>query len=165
MRVLFVCSGNKQGKPGAVVQNQADSLVKLGVQIEFFLICGKGLKGYLKNVYPLYQYLIKTDVDIIHSHYSLSAIVSSLALLCFPKQPHVVSLMGSDTQLPFAYRWLVKFFNRFFWKKTIVKSSAMQKHIRLKDCLIIPNGVDIAKVEAIEQRMVKVDYKTKQLDG
>lgn len=152
MKVLFIASGNKQDKPGAVVQNQAETLINGGVEVEFYLIRGKGLKGYLKNIYPLYKHLKNTDVDVIHSHYSLSAIVTSIALLFFRSRPHVVSLMGSDTRLVFPYREFVKFFSRFFWKATIVKSLEMKSYMDLKRCIVLPNGVDLVKIDAIKNR-------------
>lgn len=153
MKVLIIASGNKNGKPGAVVQNQADTLKSSGIQIEFFLIKGKGLIGYLNNVYPLFKYLKKTEADVIHSHYSLSALAASFALLFSSNRPHVVSLMGSDAKIRGFIKALVKFWHKHFWKKTIVKSLQMQEDTGLKDALVIPNGVDLNKIEAIENEL------------
>jgi hypothetical protein len=55
MKVLICASGNA-GQLSPFVQEQADSLKMLGIQIDYFLIRGNGVLGYLKN-YPL---LIKT---------------------------------------------------------------------------------------------------------
>ena len=156
IKVLFIASGNKDGNPGAVVQNQADTLINAGLEVDFYLIRGKGFKGYINNIYPLFKYLKKTDADIIHSHYSLSALVTSFALLLFPKKPHVVSLMGSDGHIKGVIKFIVKIFYKYFWKKTIVKSQQMILDTELHNALVIPNGVDLKKIMQIETE-IKVE--------
>lgn len=150
MKVLFVASGNKNGKPGTVVYNQAQSLTKIGVEVEFFLIIGKGTIGYIKNIIPLVKYLKKSDAKIIHAHYSLSAFVAAIANRISIKRPIVVSLMGSDSMLSGLPRILVRFFHRFLWSVTIVKSKNMLDDLRIENVEVIPNGVDIDKIQAIE---------------
>ena len=56
MKILFIASGN-HGAPSPVIQNQGDALVSEGVIVDYFLIKGKGIKGYLRNVKPLRRYL------------------------------------------------------------------------------------------------------------
>lgn len=52
MRILIIASGNSlQLSP--FVKEQAESLIKQGLSIDFFLIKGKGLFGYLKNYFLL----------------------------------------------------------------------------------------------------------------
>jgi len=153
MKVLFVASGNKDGKLGNVVKNQSDSL-KDCVCLDFFLISNKGFWGYLKNTFPLYKYLRIHKSDVLHSHYSLSAFVSTLALfLHFNKIPHVVSLMGSDTKLAGWNRIFVQIFHRFLWEKTIIKSERMKNELKLTSVEIIPNGVDLKKIEELEKNI------------
>jgi teichuronic acid biosynthesis glycosyltransferase TuaC len=168
LKILFVSSGNKsnnKGKPGAVVYNQGESLKKAGVEVDFFLIRGKGLFGYLKNIPKMAAYLKNNSVDIIHAHYSLTAFVTTIALMFCQKIPLIVSLMGSDTKLAIWNRLLVRFFSRFFWSKIIVKSQTMHKDIGLKDCLVLPNGVDMGKVESIEQKISKLNLDKEQVFG
>lgn len=150
MKVLFVASGNKTGQPGAVVQNQAKSLTDAGIELDFFLIIGKGLTGYLKNIIPLYKHLKNNRYDIVHSHYSLSAIVTTIALWFAPGKVHVVSLMGSDTKLKGVFKQLVKLGSNNFWSRTIVKSQKMLEDSGLKNAEVIPNGVDLKEIERIE---------------
>ena len=77
MKVLICASGNA-GQLSPFVQEQADSLKMLGIQIDYFLIRGNGVLGYLKN-YPL---LIKTikekKYDLIHAHYGLSGLLAKI---------------------------------------------------------------------------------------
>ena len=51
--MLFVCSGNRNNGPSEVVLNQYNSLVNHGLTMDFYTIKGRGLFGYLKNIYPL----------------------------------------------------------------------------------------------------------------
>jgi glycosyltransferase involved in cell wall biosynthesis len=153
MKVLFIASGNKTGKPGTVVKNQADSLQASGISIDFFLVKGKGIFGYLRNVFPLINYIKQNPPDIIHSHYSMSAMVTTIALFFLPHHIHVVSLMGSDTQLKRIFKSTLKLSNKLFWKKTIVKSKQMLINTGIKNSTIIPNGVDIKKIENLEKLM------------
>ena len=156
MKVLFVSSGNKSnnpGKPGAVVYNQGESLKKQGVNIDYFLVKGKGFSGYFKNIRKLANEVKKNEYDLVHAHYSLSAFTATFAMFFNRSLPLIVSLMGSDAQLKGMNRLLVKFFSRFSWFKTIVKSKSMQKKLRIKDCSVIPNGVDINKINNIEKEI------------
>ncbi len=163
MKVLFVASGNKDGKPGAVVQNQSNSFNIIGLKIDFFLIKGTGIKGYLKNIIPLIKYIKKHNYDVIHSHYSLSALVTTIALWFFPNKPHIISLMGSDTKTKGVYKYIVKFCSRFFWNKIIVKSESMKNDIGIKKADIIPNGVDLQKIIKLENHKgFKQNYEEKE---
>lgn len=141
MRILFVASGN-HGAPSPVVQNQGDALVSEGVTVDYFLIKGKGIKGYLKNVKPLRKYLKEHKYDAIHAHYSLSAFVASLA----GAKPLVVSLMGSDVKAAGWYKFIIRLFAAFGgWKSIIVKSNDMYRSLGIKRAFIIPNGVNMER--------------------
>ena len=73
MKVLFVRSGNKKFGIAPIVFNQGESLKQNNIDIEYLIIKGKGLFGYLKNV-PLIRSKINTNkYDLIHVHYSLYA--------------------------------------------------------------------------------------------
>lgn len=160
MKILFICSGHKnfdgEFHPGAVVQNQANSFRDAGLEIDFFLIKGKGITGYLKSVFPLVKKLKKNQYDALHSHYSLSAFVTTISLLFLGKKKfnHVVSLMGSDIQSKGWKRYLIKYFNKTKWKETIVKSEKMAQDIGLSKYHVIPNGVnlDIVKPKKDKQQ-------------
>jgi glycosyltransferase involved in cell wall biosynthesis len=160
MKILFVCSGNKSNGPGMVVKNQADSLQQKGVHIEFFTIVGKGFRGYIRNISPLVQRLKKKDVDLVHSHYSLSALVTTISLIFTSKFPHIVSLMGSDAKMKGLVKLLIRFLSRYIWSFTIVKSSEMFDCLTSKKAEIIPNGVDLAKIDRIKEQIQDENDKT-----
>lgn len=147
MRILFVASGN-HGAPSPVVQNQGDALVSEGVTVDYFLIKGKGIKGYLKNVKPLRKYLKEHNYDAIHAHYSLSAFVASLA----GAKLLVVSLMGSDVKAAGWYKFIIRLFAAFGgWKSIIVKSYDMYRSLGIKRAIIIPNGVNMERFQPMSK--------------
>ena len=157
MKVLFVSSGNKSnnpGKPGAVVYNQGESLKKQGVNIDYFLVKGKGLRGYIKEGRRLKKYLKKNSVSVIHAHYTLSGWVSLLAL---PKHPIVLSLMGTDAYGEYIgknkivpksrYLIFLTYIIQPFVKAIICKSKHIQSFVYLKrKSTIIPNGVFLENI-------------------
>jgi teichuronic acid biosynthesis glycosyltransferase TuaC len=153
MKVLFVCSGNSSNGIGTVVINQAESIRKLGVQIEFFPLIGKGFTGYVKNIPRLRKYARSNNFDVIHAHYSASAFVASLAV----SRPLAVSLMGSDAYMSRLWSLMAKFFYYLRWDATIVKTIGMKNKLRLKNVYIIPNGVDLEKYILMAKNLAR-DY-------
>ena len=145
MRVLFVSSGNRGVSP--LIKAQAQSLVNIGIQIEFYPIIGKGLFGYLKNIPKLRRYLRSNNHDIIHAHYSFCGIIAALST----KKPIVTSLMGSDVLHSWIWRWIIVFFAQHVWAVTIVKSEDMKKKIGVASVNVIPNGVDLEKFKPFDK--------------
>ena len=138
VKVLFVRSGNKGQHP--ITQNQGDSLVDAGCEVVYYDVLGKGLLGYLKNLAPLRREIRVHQPDVIHAHYSLCGFLASLS---FSSIPITVSLMGSDVlSSGVFYKWLLRIWGGFFWKKVIVKSEEMFNVLRIGDALIVPNGVN-----------------------
>jgi glycosyltransferase involved in cell wall biosynthesis len=145
MRILFISSGNSANGISPIVLSQGESLVNKENIVEYYTIKGKGFWGYAKNISRLKRYLKNNKYDLIHAHYSLSAMVASLA----GSKPLVVSLMGSDVKESKWFKFIIKFFNYFFWDTCIVKSEDMKKSSGLKKAVVIPNGVDIEKFKPI----------------
>jgi teichuronic acid biosynthesis glycosyltransferase TuaC len=138
MKVLFISSGNK-GKSSGIISAQAESLINQGLRIDSYLIRGKGLFGYLKNIRPLRNSLKKTHYDLVHAHYSYSAFAASIA----GARPLVISLMGSDVKANRISRIVIRLFCFLFsWKCVIVKSEDMKQSLGMKKAHIIPNGVN-----------------------
>ena len=147
MRVLFIASGN-HGEVTPIVKNQGDGLVSEGVEVEYFLIRGKGIKGYLRNVIPLRKYLHAHKFDAVHAHFSLSAFAASLA----GAKPLVVSLMGDDVKAAYWYRLTVRFFSWVFrWKAIIVKSNDMYHSLGMARAIVIPNGVNVERFRPLDK--------------
>lgn len=140
LNVLFVSSANQHNEVKAIVFNQGLSLMQCGVQVDFFTIEGKGISGYLRNVPRLRRHLKKNCYDVIHGHYSDSALAATLS----GAHPVVTSLMGSDLHGPLWIRGFVNLMGRLRWKATIVKSKRMLNFVRIPGALVIPNGVDFS---------------------
>jgi len=151
-KVLFVSSGNSKNGISPIVQRQGESLRAAGVDIEYFTIKGKGTKGYLKNILRLKRFIEVHNYELVHAHYSLSAIVASLSC----KLPIVVSLMGSDTYMSFFWNSIVKVFSRFRWNVTIVKSERMKETISLNNAIVIPNGINFKLFEPIDKNSAQM---------
>jgi teichuronic acid biosynthesis glycosyltransferase TuaC len=154
MKVLFVSSGNSKDGIGSIVKRQGESLINNGVDIHFYTIKGKGLKGYLANIKQLRAAIKKTKPDVVHAHYGMSGIVCALA--SSKKQKRVLSLMGDDllgsqnaanevSHKSLFFVWMIKWISKNYFDATIVKSRQMYLVCSKSDSLfIIPNGVDLS---------------------
>ena len=138
MRVLFVSSG-RGGKVSILVQNQGESVRNAGIEVDFFIFKGIGLKGYFKSLPALRKTIIQGRYDLVHAHYSVSAIITTLA----SRTPVVVSLMGSDIYGSFMTRSLIRCLAKRRWSATIVKTDKMYDLLNLKRAVVIPNGVNL----------------------
>jgi glycosyltransferase involved in cell wall biosynthesis len=97
LKILIICSGNN-GNISPFIKEQALSLERIGCEISFFLIIGKGLKGYLKNYGKLIVAIKQYHPEIIHAHYGFSGVISCLASL-FKKIPVVTTFHGTDINI------------------------------------------------------------------
>ncbi len=141
MEILFISSGNTKNGISPIIKNQGQSLINQGHKVSFYTIKGKGVSGYFSNIFTLRKFLTEKQFDVIHAHYSLSAMVASLS----GAQPLVVSLMGSDVKASGILRFCIRIFKAIFWKKVIVKSKDMKISSGLTQSYIVPNGVDFEK--------------------
>ena len=74
MNILFVLSGNRRNGMSPIIENQANSLLKLNksVSIDYFQIRGKGIHNYLKYSLRLRKEINRKEYDLIHAHYLFS---------------------------------------------------------------------------------------------
>lgn len=166
MRVLFVTSGNSkyhQVMP-AFIRTQADSLIESGVNLEFYQIIGKGVKGYLKSISPIRQQLKVGQYDIIHAHYGFCGIVASLARR---KEKLVVSFMGESEFIPDKedrgnlFVWLMvilhRLFARWIFDFVIFKSENLSTFIRgiSHKSLVLPNGVNLEVFKPMDKQRAR----------
>ena len=163
MKVLFISSGNATSGISPIIKSQGESLKKEGIELDYFAIKGKGLKGYLTSISELRK-ILKTDTyDIVHAHYWLSAIVASLA----GAKPIVASLMGDDVKASPYFKWIIYLFYYPTWSSIIVKSEDMHHALNIKKANIIPNGVDMNRFKPIDKAValneVKWDERKKHI--
>ena len=150
MRVLFVSSG-RQGKINPIIQNQGDSLRRAGIEVDFYMVSGRGWKSYVKNIIPLRKQIKSGNYDVIHAHYAFCAYLVNIATLGF-KKTLVVSLMGSDIWEHKWYPILVRTIATIaHWKAVIVKSKEMRDRVGISHAFVVPNGVDMERFRELSQ--------------
>lgn len=174
MKVLFVSSGNKSGgKPTNLILAQGESLLRAGVDLDYFTLMGRGFFGYLSNYKKLRDYLQTNSYDVIHAHYIYSGIIAWMA-----KKDHklIVSLMGSDIisnknklynwdLLSFTTRFITKIWARYFFDFTIVKSKEMGDALIGKTKYdVIPNGVDFDVFHPVDMKNAREALGLNQSD-
>lgn len=144
MRILIVCSGNS-GRISPFIIEQADSLKELGVDIDYFLIQGKGILGYLKNYFKYRRKINQFHPDIVHAHYGLSGLLACLQR----KLPVVVTLHGSDATI----LWVRLLSQITIWlaSKTIFVSDTFRKRFWIRDAYVIPCGVDTLTFKPLDR--------------
>lgn len=157
MKVLFICSGNSFEGISPIIKNQGDSIARLGSEVHYFSIRGKGLFSYLKSSRELHRYIKSNHFDLFHAHYSLSAFTASIAGC----SPLVISLMGSDTHSGFIMRQMIKVFSSLKWDAVIVKSSNMKNGKGIIKALVIPNGVNLDLFRS--QQIVRMGSRKKTI--
>ncbi len=91
MRILIIANHNT-GKFSTFVIEQAESIKKLGMDVEFFGVHGKGIIGYLSNLNSLKAKIRSFRPDLIHAHYGLCGLLANLQR----KIPVITTYHGSD---------------------------------------------------------------------
>jgi teichuronic acid biosynthesis glycosyltransferase TuaC len=149
MKVLFVCSGNS-GEAAPFIIEQADSIKRLGAEVDFFIIRGKGVSGYFKNLFKLRRVIRAGNFQLIHAHYGLSGLLSNLQC----KVPVVTTYHGSDINLK-----LVRFFSILSVilsrQNIIVSQKLLEKLPVRKRCTVIPCGVNLGEFFPIDRRAAR----------
>ena len=136
MRVLVVAN-YQHGFYAPFIIEQVNALIEEGVEIDYFPVIAKGIKGYLKLREPLIRKISEYQPDIIHAHYGLSCLLANLQR----KVPVVSTYHGSDIN---------KSKNRLISKFAMLLSAhnifVSEKNIQLakpkKNYSLIPCGVD-----------------------
>ncbi len=148
MKVLIVASGNA-GYVSPFILDQAEALKKNGIEIDFFLIQGKGSLGYLKNYKFFLNKISSFRPNIIHAHYGLSGLFSNLQR----RVQVVTSFHGSDVNDS-----KVRFFSRLAYKlsaRSIFISSELARKLNVKNPIIIPCGVDFSIFYPVDRKIAR----------
>lgn len=137
MKILIVCSFNS-GFISPFIKEQAESLERLGVVIDYYPIRGQGIWGYLQNLFPLMKKIETYSPVLIHAHYGLSGLLASLQR----KISVVTTFHGSDINQKgnLIYSYLASILS----KKNIFVHPDQLKKLRTKPSpFLIPCGVDL----------------------
>lgn len=144
MKVLTVCS-YKELLPGHLapfVKEQVEALRNLGVECDFFLVKGKGLLGYLKQLKPLKDKVFGFQPDVIHAHFGLCGLLANLQR----KVPVITTYHGSDINdkkaFPFSKMAMrLSAWNIFVSRKTLEIAKPKQNHS------LLPCGIDLSELQ------------------
>jgi len=137
MQILILASGNnKQISP--FVKEQAHSLIKEGVLIDFYLIKGKGLIGYLKNYFSLLNKLKNKKYNLLHAHYGLSGLLATMQF----SVPVIITFHGSDVNMKKNYLFSRIASNLSATNIFVHNNLSNRLKIYSKPLNIIPCGVD-----------------------
>lgn len=151
MKILFVSSG-KKGTINPIIRNQGESLRRAGVEVDFYMVSGRGIKGYLRNIKPLREQIKLGKYDVIHAHYAFCAYLAGFALTGL-HTPMVVSLMGSDIWEHKWYPFVVRMTARLnSWRAVIVKSQEMRSRVGMTQAIVVPNGVDMERFKELDRK-------------
>lgn len=91
MKVLIVANHNTGNFTPFVVE-QTEALKHIGIDVEFYGVHGKGIRGYLSNRSTLISKIREYHPDLIHAHYGLSGLLANLQRIV----PVVTTYHGSD---------------------------------------------------------------------
>ncbi len=145
MKILIVASFNK-GRFAPFIVEQAESLVKLGCEIDYFGLCGRGLLGYLKNLPSLKRRIKESKPDVIHAHYGLSGLFANLQR-CIPV---VTTYHGSDIN-----NKKVLLFSKMAMRLSAWNIFVSQKTLTIakpkKRFSLLPCGIDISETQLTEK--------------
>jgi glycosyltransferase involved in cell wall biosynthesis len=137
MKVLVVCSFN-HGRISTFIRQQIESLQCLGIEIDFFLIQGKGITGYLSNLPRFIKRIHIFKPDLIHAHYGLSGVLSVLQ----HRVPVITTFHGSDINVK-EIRILSRMANRLSSWSVFVSQELANLTRAKKNFSVIPCGIDL----------------------
>lgn len=157
MKVLIVCSGNSGGygkddvnkylsERQSFIFELSECIRNRGVHIEFFLIRGKGILGYLKELKELRS--VSKRFDLIHAFYGLSGLLAILQI----RIPVITTFLGSD--INYFKQNLLSSVASIFCKWRIFVSEGLYQNILVrprKNYNIIPFGVDFSIFRLIDR--------------
>ena len=90
MKILLVCSGNEGTSP--IIKEFASSIIRKGIEVDYFYVKGRGFYGYLNNLSSLKKKIRQENYDIVHAMFGLCGMLSVLQRVC----PVIITFMGCD---------------------------------------------------------------------
>lgn len=147
MRILIVANHNT-GNFSTFVIEQAESIKKLGMEVDYFGVHGKGIIGYLSNLKSLKAKILSYRPDLIHAHYGFCGLLANLQR----KVPVITTYHGSDIHIGGQTLFFSKMsiclsaYNIFVSKWLLEKSRYKGK----KKC-IISCGIDLKTFHPVDR--------------
>ena len=149
MNVLLVHSGNAvaQSSDYTFVREQGEALRRLGVNVFYYAVRGKQVKGYLSALPGLKKSIEDNHIDIVHAHYGFCG-----ALAVMQRSVPVVITFHNGETLSFKGK-LISSTAAWFSKYNIF----VAKHIHdklfkvPKRYSIIPCGIDLEQLPLVDK--------------
>ncbi len=146
MRVLVVTNMYPSAdRPwsGVFVQDQVESLKRLGLDVDVFLVDGpKNRINYAIGIPRLWKQLIGNSYDLLHAHYVYSGIVARAQ----PRLPVVLTHHGPEVFMFRNQAALCRMVTPWF-DEVLVMSQEMKDKLGYPDAHIIPCGVDMDRFQ------------------
>lgn len=149
MRVLVVT--NMYPRPeapahGVFVEDQVESLRRLGVEVDVFFMNGRANKLNYLWAYPrLWNHLRKNRYDVVHAHYVFSGLVARAQW----QAPVVLTHHGPEVFMTWE-RHVCRAATGWF-HKVIVVSEEMRERLGYEDATVIPCGVNLERFRPIDR--------------
>ena len=144
MKVLVVCSFKEKliGHVAPFVIEQVEALRTSGSECVVFLVKGRGVLGYLKQLKPLKNKIKEFRPDVIHAHFGLCGLLANLQRIV----PVITTYHGSDINdkraLPFS-KWAMRLsaWNVFVSRKTLEIARPKKMYS------LLPCGIDFSELQ------------------
>ena len=135
MKILLVCSGNTGAS--VVINEFAYSIIRKGIEVDYFYVKGRGFYGYLNNLPYLKKKIKKGNYAIVHAMFGLCGMLSVLQRIC----PVITTFMGCDVNRKdlraiSRLAMILTSYNIFVDKRLSTKLNAKKSYS------VIPFGVD-----------------------
>lgn len=148
MKVLVVCSYKEQLNDNLApfVKEQVEALRAMGVECECFLVKGKGITGYLRQLRPLKDRISAFCPDVVHAHFGLCGLLANLQR----NVPVVTTYHGSDINdkkvRPLSLMAIrLSKWNMFVSRKTMEIAKPKRKYS------LLPCGIDLSDLQLTEK--------------
>ena len=132
----------------AFISEQMNAVSQFGAEHSYYLIKGKGILGYLRELPQLRKAIRAYKPDIIHAHYGLCGLLANLATR---RVPVVTTYHGSDINNPSVYCYsrpslVLSKWNIFVSDKQVAKVQPKGKYS------VIPCGVNVELFDAADKQ-------------
>lgn len=154
MKILIVCSGNVNNFNfeihHAFIHEQIESVKSIyEIEYDVFLVKGKGIKGYLKNIPYLRKKINNYSPDIVHAHFGLSGLVA-----CLQRKRPVITFHGSEAYIPYVGR-ISNIAGRLSAYNIYVGEKIRKRIKGHKNGSIVPCGINLDTFYPIEMKIAR----------
>lgn len=156
MKILLVHSGNAVGGDSSkytFVREQGEELRKLGCEIAYYAVVGKGMRGYLRNVKPLREKIQEFQPDIVHAHYGLCGMVAVLAAK--KKVPVVVTCHNGETLTKYGNIISSLAIRRADYTICVAQHIYDKLYLKPKPYIIQPCGIDLKDLPLVDKAIAQ----------